>query len=51
MLKVFVDTNVLLDFFLCREGVDWARSILMKGYDNSCGSVFLLRKVPNISIC
>ena len=36
MLKVFVDTNVLLDFFLCREGVDWARSILMKGYDNSC---------------
>ena len=36
MLKIFVDTTVLLDFFLCREGVDWARSILMKGYDNSC---------------
>ena len=34
--KVFLDTNVLLDFFLCREGVDHARSILLMGYGETC---------------
>ena len=36
MKSVFVDTNVLLDFFLCREGVEQARSILLMGYGESC---------------
>lgn len=36
MRKVFIDTNVLLDFFLCREGVDQARSILLMGYAETC---------------
>lgn len=33
MKKIFLDTNVLLDFPLQREGSDEARSILLKGYD------------------
>lgn len=36
MQAVFLDTNVLLDFFLKREGVDYARHILSMGYEKSC---------------
>lgn len=36
MQVVFLDTNVLLDFFLKREGVDHARRILSMGYEKSC---------------
>lgn len=32
MSKVFLDTNILLDYLLRREGVDNAREILMQGY-------------------
>lgn len=31
MKTVFIDTNVLLDFFLNREGVEQARLILFQG--------------------
>lgn len=32
MMKVFLDTNVLLDYYLNREGADVAESILAMGY-------------------
>ena len=36
MQVVFIDTNVLLDFLLNREGTELARRILCMGYDHIC---------------
>lgn len=36
MQVLFLDTNVLLDFFLKREGFEYARRILYLSYEHSC---------------
>lgn len=36
MKNVFIDTNVLLDFFLNREGVGQARRILFQAFKGTC---------------
>ena len=36
MQTLFLDANVLFDFFLNREGVEYAREILQMGYKKQC---------------
>ena len=35
-MKVFLDTNVILDYYLNREGADVAEAILAIGYGKAC---------------
>ena len=36
MKKVFLDTNILIDYILGREGADDAKQLLMRGYNRNC---------------
>ena len=36
MMKVFLDTNVILDYYLDRDGADIAEAIYAMGYGKSC---------------
>lgn len=36
MMKVFLDTNVVLDYYLDRAGADVAEDILAMGYSKAC---------------
>lgn len=48
-MKVFLDTNVLLDFFLHREGFDASQRILLKSYRHECDFLVSSLSYSNIA--
>lgn len=52
MKKIFIDTNVILDFVLCREGANLAEQILLMGVNKQielCTSILSMANVAYIA--